>query len=193
MCLLSGPDCQLLIFVYLDIWIFQLWIFHSVKYQGKTKWVHAFSFWFWSPALDNWIFQLWIFRSSDICLLGSLDIWIFGCLDFSALDISLSQISREAKMRARLFFLVLIASFWFLFMWIFGYFSKMRRRLFFLILIASFGYFTLGLALAWPASALPSIRFVLVPFLDQTVTFTWIFNSVPFYSILPSFHTTLFW
>ena len=166
MCLLSGPDCQLLIFVYLDIWIFQLWIFHSVKYQGKTKWVHAFSFWFWSPALDNWIFQLWIFRSSDICLLGSLDIWIFGCLDFSALDISFSQISREVKMRACLFFLVLIAS---------------------------FGYFTLGLALAWPASALPSIRFVLVPFLDQTVTFTWIFNSVPFYSILPSFHTTLFW
>ena len=33
-------------------------------------------------------------------------------------------------------------------------------RLFFLALIASFGYFTLGLALAWPASALPSIRFV---------------------------------
>ena len=26
--------------------------------------------------------------------------------------------------------------------------------------MASFGYFTLGLALAWPASALPSIRFV---------------------------------
>ena len=32
--------------------------------------------------------------------------------------------------------------------------------------MASFGYFTLGLALAWPASALPSIRFVLVPILD---------------------------
>merc|ERR1712223_1225021 len=36
--------------------------------------------------------------------------------------------------------------------------QKMRVRLFFLVLIASFGYFTLGLALAWPASALPSIR-----------------------------------
>ena len=117
---------------------------------------------------------------------------------------SVSQISKEDKMRACVCFLVLIASFWFLFIWIFGYFSfryfsrisrkdEMRARLFFLVLIASFGYFTLGLALAWPASALPSIRFVLVPFLDQTVTFTWIFNSVPFYSILPSFHTTLFW
>ena len=38
--------------------------------------------------------------------------------------------------------------------------DKMRTRLFFLVLISSFGYFTLGLALAWPASALPSIRFV---------------------------------
>merc|ERR1712223_338453 len=36
--------------------------------------------------------------------------------------------------------------------------QKMRLRLFFLVLIASFGYFTLGLALAWPASALPSLR-----------------------------------
>ena len=42
----------------------------------------------------------------------------------------------------------------------------MRARLFLLVLMASFGYFTLGLALAWPASALPSIRFVLVPILD---------------------------
>ena len=35
----------------------------------------------------------------------------------------------------------------------------MRARLFLLALVASFGYFTFGLAVAWPAAALPSIRF----------------------------------
>ena len=37
--------------------------------------------------------------------------------------------------------------------------QKMRARLFLLALVASFGYFTFGLAVAWPAAALPSIRF----------------------------------
>ena len=37
--------------------------------------------------------------------------------------------------------------------------KKMRARLFLLALVASFGYFTFGLAVAWPAAALPSIRF----------------------------------
>ena len=106
-------------------------------------------------------FQLWIFQNQNI----------------------------KDKMRVRLIFMVLIASFGYLDIsdldiWIFSfrYFSRisreenMRARFFFLVLIASFGYFTLGLALAWPASALPSIRFVQVPFLDQTFTFTWTFT-----------------
>ena len=40
-----------------------------------------------------------------------------------------------------------------------GGWQKMRARLFLLALVASFGYFTFGLAVAWPAAALPSIRF----------------------------------
>ena len=40
--------------------------------------------------------------------------------------------------------------------------DKMRARLFLLALVASFGYFTFGLAVAWPAAALPSIRFDLI-------------------------------
>ena len=39
---------------------------------------------------------------------------------------------------------------------------RMRARLFLLALVASFGYFTFGLAVAWPAAALPSIRFLRV-------------------------------
>ena len=39
---------------------------------------------------------------------------------------------------------------------------KMRARLFLLALVASFGYFTFGLAVAWPAAALPDIRFDLI-------------------------------
>jgi len=53
----------------------------------------------------------------------------------------------------------------------------MRIRLFFLVLMASFGYFTLGLALAWPASALPSIRASLNLTLEQQ---SWVGSSPSF-------------
>ena len=51
----------------------------------------------------------------------------------------------------------------------------MRARLFLLALVASFGYFTFGVAVAWPAAALPSIRLVWVYKIQELHLICWFY------------------